>query len=304
MPLSGRGALGIIQIDHGTANKIANLGGQFDEIVEQLVQTRGLRSAVVRTALSINTTVVLDQARIWFLCERAHGTANVSFIDRGTDQFTTEEMMEAAVWEVGYQDPFVIALDRDLLDMESQARVGRLTQRAIDWVDGETRRVEVISQLVRMEPIFGQPMVLPNPRLCFVIAPFNAERTKVYEDIIRPTVVSNGLAPARADEIAENRAVMDNIWRSICSARMVIADISQPNANAFYELGIAHTGGKDTILLEERPTTGEPVKRPFDTYHLRRVIYPNDATGGAYLQRALDKSIKWILGKGILTKTT
>jgi hypothetical protein len=45
---------------------------------------------------------------------------------------------------------------------------------------------------------------------------------------------------------------MRNIWKSICEARLVVADLTGGNANVFYELGIAHTVGKETILIAAR----------------------------------------------------
>jgi predicted nucleotide-binding protein len=44
----------------------------------------------------------------------------------------------------------------------------------------------------------------------------------------------------------------ENIVKQIQRAGLVIADISAPNANVFYELGIADTIGRDVFLLYEK----------------------------------------------------
>lgn len=64
----------------------------------------------------------------------------------------------------------------------------------------------------------------------------------------------------RADNLFEPSVIIDDIWREINKAEIVIADISIHNANVFYEIGIAHTLGKRVILI--RKDDGQDA--PFD----------------------------------------
>jgi hypothetical protein len=67
----------------------------------------------------------------------------------------------------------VIGLRRDLLDVPEEQRAAELAQAALAWVESEERRVVTMTQLVRLDPLFGPPTFLPDPGLCFVITPFS-----------------------------------------------------------------------------------------------------------------------------------
>ena len=121
--------------------------------------------------------------------------------------------------------------------------------------------------------------------------PFDQELTDIYQTFVKPTVEEQNLVCRRADDIRTNRAIMDNIWKSICEARLVIADLTMGNANVFYELGIAHTVGKETILISQR----NEHRRPFDVLHLRTIIYENTAVGGERLREELRQSLTDLL---------
>ena len=102
--------------------------------------------------------------------------------------------------------------------------------------------------------------------------PFTADLTKIYQTFIKPTVERPefNLVCRRADDVKSNRAIIQDIWKSLCEARLVIAVLSGLNPNVMYELGVAHTLGKETILIYQR---GEDIKFPFDLAHIRRIEY-------------------------------
>ena len=94
--------------------------------------------------------------------------------------------------------------------------------------------------------------------------PFNADMLPVCENHIKPTCASMGLTVRRADDFFTARSVVQNIWQAIVSARFIVADCTNRSPNVFYEIGLAHTIGKPTILLTQK---SEDV--PFDLRHLR-----------------------------------
>ena len=87
---------------------------------------------------------------------------------------------------------------------------------------------------------------------------------------------------------------MNDIWRSICEARFIVADLTGRNPNVMYELGIAHTVGKEVILIHQ---SGEDPKFPFDISHMRIINYDNTATGGNALRKKVEETIGSVMQK-------
>ena len=179
--------------------------------------------------------------------------------------FPIEEIYAAARWEFGFDDPFVIQFPVGMLDQQSEARGAVLEAIASEHVRAELARVERMMNIVQVNPIFGPASFALDPKLAFVLMPFTAPLTAIYSTFIRPTVEAAGLVCRRADDIKSNKAIIQDIWKSICEARLIVADMSGLNPNVMYELGIAHTLGKETVLIYQK---GESVKFPFDLAHI------------------------------------
>lgn len=79
--------------------------------------------------------------------------------------------------------------------------------------------------------------------------------------------------------------MLEKIYKEIENSDFIIADLSDKNANVFYELGYAHAIGKLTILLTQN---SEDI--PFDLKHKRHIIYGNSIK---HLQDQLKKNIIW-----------
>lgn len=56
----------------------------------------------------------------------------------------------------------------------------------------------------------------------------------------------------RGDTTVKVGSLTTNIWDAIMQAGLVIADVSIGNVNVFYELGLTHALGKDTLLLKQK----------------------------------------------------
>ena len=88
-----------------------------------------------------------------------------------------------------------------------------------------------------------------NEQFVFVLAPFEPERTDIYNTIIKPVVEKNGYKCKRADDIKTNTNKLNNIIRNIWKAQFIIADLTRLNPNVMYELGFAHAMNKEVILI-------------------------------------------------------
>ena len=93
---------------------------------------------------------------------------------------------------------------------------------------------------VPASPIWSTRNFNLDPSLCFVLMPFHDSFFSIYEQAIVPAVEEAGLRALHAGEIFGNREIVEDIWESICTAKLIIADVSQRNPNVFYELGIPY----------------------------------------------------------------
>lgn len=100
-----------------------------------------------------------------------------------------------------------------------------------------------------------------------------------------------GLRCRRADDIWENPAVMQDVVSLIDKSRIVICDCTNRNPNVFYEVGIAHTLGREVILITQIESD-----IPFDLRHLRYITYLNSREGLQDLKSKLENRISALLG--------
>lgn len=120
---------------------------------------------------------------------------------------------------------------------------------------------------------------------CFVIMPFHSLFESEYERVIRPAIEEAGLECVRGDEIYTEQTIVQDIWKSIRNARVIVAELSGRNPNVMYETGLAHAIGKPIIML-----TREQQDVPFDLRSLRYIYYdPNNPFWGDNLSAELTK---------------
>lgn len=111
--------------------------------------------------------------------------------------------------------------------------------------------------------------------------PFSAAFDEVYSAITRAAERTE-MRCSRVDGIWENHSVIQDVISLIDRSRYVVCDCSGRNPNVFYEIGIAHTLGKEVILITQ---SGDDV--PFDLKHLRYIPYSNNPVGRQSLEDAL-----------------
>jgi hypothetical protein len=169
------------------------------------------------------------------------------------------------------------------LDVDQAVRIRGSRPDAFEVV--ATERVE---QAARQSD--AAPLLTSSSNLCFVMMPFGQEFDRLYYEFIKASIEQFGLTPLRADEIPSTGLIMEQIRVSIQQSRLCVADVSQRNPNVLYEVGIAHTLGKPTILL-----TSKIEEVPFDIRALRIVVYdPNEP---ASLRAELVRTIEVTLGQ-------
>lgn len=274
-------------------NKVNKLLDEFVDIVENFSQKRNLNKAVVRSRLPCSLIVLLDVQNLYILAQYHFGTPNTLYIHMPKIRLSVEQALEVAQWEFGFTDPFLITIPASLLEQNKEDRQTSLEAIASTHIESELQRVIKMTNIIPINPIFGPASYSIDKRLVFVLMPFDEDLSRIYDSIIKPTVESLKLVCRRADDYKTNRAIILDIWKAICEARIIIADLTKLNPNVMYELGIVHTVGKETILIHQN--RDKEIKFPFDVAHIRRIEYENTATGGKKLENDLRETINSIL---------
>lgn len=159
----------------------------------------------------------------------------------------------------------------------------------------ESVSTEVFEQTSRGED--ASSLLTSSSNLCFVMMPFGNATDWIYRDFIRPVAEQFGLSVVRADEIYSPGVITEQIRVAIQQSRLCIADVSNRNPNVLYEVGIAHTLGKPTIIL-----TREIGDVPFDLARLRMIKYDPQNIQTARLD--LERAIQHVLGEDRLDEAS
>jgi len=178
------------------------------------------------------------------------------------------------------------ALDADGLLKLQRAAENLNFETAVDWV-WEVIKAQRPSRGILANPIFELQEVGDTPCDAFVLMPFSDDLRPVYEDHIKKVVENLGLSVGRADNFFTTHSVIDDIWTGIYKSKVVIADCTGRNANVFYEIAIAHTLGKDVVLLSQ-----DIKDIPFDVQHLRCLLYQMTPRGMAKFENELSKTLE------------
>jgi hypothetical protein len=275
--------------------EVTKLLDEFTDIVSAQVTQQRLRRAVVRSMLPCNLVLVLDDSSLSVAAEKSVGMPSTTAIDKRGQTFSAQAVYEGAKWEFGYDEAFVIQFPSDLLSSDKETRVGPLTAIAMSHIQSEVNRVRREMNIIQINPVFGPASYTIDNRLVFVLMPFDEDLTQIYNSILKRVIESQefGLVCRRADELKTNRAIMQDIWKAICESRLIIADLTRLNPNVMYELGMAHTVGKETILIYQRQE--QEIRFPFDLAHIRRIEYTNSAVGGKQLEEELKATLRNLL---------
>jgi hypothetical protein len=151
--------------------------------------------------------------------------------------------------------------------------------------DADLFRVLFAEGVGRVKPnVFSLPNEPAKQDLVSVMMPFDTSFNRVY-GALQQAAVDAGMRCSRADNIWDHDTIIQDVVKLISTACVVICDLSGKNANVFYEAGIAHTLGKEVILLAQHESDV-----PFDLRHIRYIRYlPNDEGLATLVTRVSDR---------------
>lgn len=110
---------------------------------------------------------------------------------------------------------------------------------------------------------------------CFVVCPIGPDGSnirkrsdKLFKHIISPVCSECGFLPLRIDHENTSGSITEGILKHLSEDDLVIADITDSNANAFYEIGYRAALCKPAIHLMEKDSD-----IPFDVSAIRAISY-------------------------------
>jgi hypothetical protein len=136
---------------------------------------------------------------------------------------------------------------------------------------------------------FALPTAPPEPNQIAVMMPFQAEFDSVW-GTLKAAGDAGGWVCQRADDIWEDSVLVNDIVALIARSKVVICDLTRRNANVFYEAGIAHTLGREVILITQ---SHEDV--PFDLQQHRYIKYLCNEEGLAALRDSLSSRLDTLM---------
>jgi tetratricopeptide (TPR) repeat protein len=116
-------------------------------------------------------------------------------------------------------------------------------------------------------------------------APDKVNFDRLWDAALRPAIDKAGYDPVRANEDVGALIITEMIER-LAISDLVLADVSIPNGNVYYEVGIRHAAQKQGCIL----TSATWTKTLFDIDQMRQIRYPlptesiSDAVAAAIIE--------------------
>lgn len=142
---------------------------------------------------------------------------------------------------------------------------------------------ESLNVIKQENPIFKITQFNLRSRYCFVMMPFTEKWSNRVWEKLKNVIESNSIRCDRADSLYGHN-VLEDIWKAINEAELLVADVTNKNPNVFYEIGLAHSLGKRVILITQNI---EDI--PFDFRGYRHLVYEDNVDGFLILEKELSK---------------
>jgi nucleoside 2-deoxyribosyltransferase len=154
-------------------------------------------------------------------------------------------------------------------------------------VPGQVTQVDL--QQLGVRPRFKKLRFEIRQNHVFLAAPFSEPFSTIYVDHIKPVCTRLGLRAERADEVFGDQPIIEDIWESINSSQVIIADVTGRNPNVMYEIGMAHTVGRPVVII-----TQSIQDVPFDLKHYRCIVYEHTPRGCKLLEEKLEGTLRFV----------
>jgi len=276
-------------LDNEYQKKIKQLGNEYGDILEVKCQENNINKSMFSIFTLFNCLCCITKTKVNLLLSKGSGgIPSRQWLDLSdkVPEPTTPQLVSWVQNQLGWTPDFSLDFSLSILDSTSEDRRSTLTHHADILIDSVLKSIEKQQRIVRSNPIFhGRDFELEDD-LCFILMPFGEPFDTIYKNHIKPTIEKK-FRITRADDIFKSSEVMEDIWEHINKAKFLIADLTERNPNVFYELGIAHTVGKEPLLIAQDKNDIR-----FDLKHRRYFIYTDDKEGLEKLETDLENAMK------------
>jgi len=269
--------------------RVDGLIDEFMAVVDDLTEERHLQRGIARSQLPCSTVAILDKKSLSILGQFRMENRIASYFYRPDVVLTPQRAANSAQWEFGFDDPFIIQFPAELMEQSSIDRRATLRAVASEHIDSEFLRLQQMLSLVRTRPIFGQTSEPVGAKTILLLLPQDAS-LRGDENPIASAISANNLSFNEAPDIRSGRAAVRDVWDCINHAAAIVADLTGADAGVMYALGIAHTLGKETILIYPQGS-----KYLTDIPRTHRIEYDDSEAGRAKLDEELSRMLDTML---------
>ena len=167
------------------------------------------------------------------------------------------------------------------VDEAAQSPHERTRKCALDFETPEHRAAYALLHAVPTEVVRGSGLV---------VLPHTDASDELYDSAIAPALADNALGALRAADLVNDESVLSDAWSFIRTVDVIVVDLSKPDADTYYQLGLCHAWYRCPILITRDVTTLPPDLRSLDT-----VAYTPDAEGIKKLRGDLTVAIRTFL---------
>lgn len=261
----------------------------FMTAVDALVDERHLQRGIARSQLPSSMVAILDKESLTIIGQFRQENRTASYFHRPDLALTPQQAGKSAGWEFGFEDPFIIQIPAALIEQSGVERKAAMKSIASRHIDSEYQRLEERLSLMRSRPIFGGLGEPVMARSLLLLLPRDGGPTESEKAVLSAVSVS-GLPYEVAPDIRSGRAAVKELWRSINRAALVMGDLTQADPAVMYSLGIAHTLGKETVLIY--PQGSKYLRDIPKTYHIE---YEVSEAGISKLEEEIGRKLVTVL---------
>lgn len=210
--------------------EVVEMVDSYVSIIKDISTQRGHSQWYPHVARRVNAFVARDASGVYLITQPTSDARSHYYHEFGDVAIGAASVFSSAVEQIGFLPEYttVTWLPRGPANEDARDRDKRLSAVAYhDILEQEADDARSSPQVREMRPIFGAAPATIDPKLCFVLMPFDPELREVYDDYIAPSASAANLIAARADDIFSNRPIMQDIWEHICRARIIVADLTK-----------------------------------------------------------------------------